>query len=112
MNGPFSWACSKPRVLPAGPTNRYRAQTFDIEQLQAICGKSISQPTCFIGGEKDAVRHFIPGGSDLYGDPGASCEDFRGSTIIPGAGHWVQQEAPVAVNEALLKFMESIDPKN
>ena len=35
-----------------GPTNRYRAQTFDIEQLQAIRGKSISQPTCFIGGKK------------------------------------------------------------
>jgi hypothetical protein len=31
----------------------------------------------------------IPG-VDSYADPGAGCTDFRGSTIIGSAGHWVQ----------------------
>jgi hypothetical protein len=48
---------------------------------------------CFIGGDRDMVRAFIPG-VDLYETPGAACVDFRGSTILPGIGHWVQQEAP------------------
>jgi pimeloyl-ACP methyl ester carboxylesterase len=90
-----------------GPINRYRAQRLDAEQLAAVHGKSLAQPTCFIGGEKDAVRHFIPGG-DLYADPGATCEDFRGSTIVPGAGHWVQQEAPEATNQALEHFLRDL----
>jgi pimeloyl-ACP methyl ester carboxylesterase len=78
-----------------GPLNRYRAQTIDFTDLAALAGKPVAQPACFIGGERDAVRSFIPGG-DLYADPGAACTDFRGSTIIPGAGHWVQQEGPAA----------------
>ena len=40
---------------------------------------------------------------------GANCIDFRGSTIIEGEGHWIQQEAPEAVNAALLTFLTSLD---
>ena len=86
-----------------GPVNRYRAQSLDTEQLIAIRGGTITQPSCFIGGERDAVRRFIPG-VDLYADPGAALEDFRGTTLIAGAGHWVQQENPQKVNQALEKF--------
>ncbi|MEE4298476.1 MAG: alpha/beta hydrolase [Pseudomonadales bacterium] len=90
-----------------GPVNRYRAQRLDVEQLAPVRGRSIPQPACFVGGERDAVRHFVPGG-DLYADPGAHFEDFRGSTIVPGAGHWVQQEAPAAVNAALAQFLDGL----
>ena len=91
-----------------GPINRYRAQVYDPEQLKAVHGRSLSQPVCFIGGERDAVRSFVPGG-DLYADPGAACLDFRGATLIPGAGHWVQQEAPDAVNAALAGFLAGLE---
>ena len=49
----------------------------------------------------------LPGG-DLYADPGAGCTDFRGKTIIDGAGHWVHQEAPAEVNAALDAFLDSL----
>ncbi|MDA1075163.1 MAG: alpha/beta hydrolase [Proteobacteria bacterium] len=90
-----------------GPFNRYRAQTLDVAQGDALVGRSLTQPTCFIAGERDAVRNFIPG-ADLYADPGAACDDFRGATLIPGAGHWVQQEAPAPVNQALAQFLLSL----
>ena len=90
-----------------GPINRYRAQVHDPEQLKAIRGQAITQPACFIGGERDAVRHFIPGG-DLYADPGAALVDFRGSAIIDGVGHWVQQEAPEQTNAALKRFLDDL----
>ena len=90
-----------------GPLNRYRAQGFDIEELVAIRGQTIQQPACFIGGEKDPVRHFVTG-FDMYADPGAACDDFRGSTIIDCVGHWVQQEAPTETNAALKTFLSSL----
>jgi pimeloyl-ACP methyl ester carboxylesterase len=90
-----------------GPINRYRAQAADFRQLEPIRGRHIAQPACFVGGERDAVRHFIPG-MDLYADAGAACDDFRGGTLIPGAGHWVQQEAPAAVNAALTRFVAGL----
>jgi pimeloyl-ACP methyl ester carboxylesterase len=33
---------------------------------------------------------------------------LRGKVMIPGAGHWVQQEKPAEVNEAVLKFLKSL----
>ncbi len=30
------------------------------------------------------------------------------SILVPGAGHWVQQEKPAEVNAALLKFLAEL----
>ncbi len=92
-----------------GPLNRYRAQGVDAEQLgsQTEPGPMIHQPAAFIGGELDAIRRFVPDG-DLFADTGANCVDFRGTTIVSGAGHWVQQEAPDATNSALQAFVETL----
>jgi pimeloyl-ACP methyl ester carboxylesterase len=32
------------------------------------------------------------------------------SIILPGCGHWTQQERPAEVNEALLDFLSSASP--
>ena len=90
-----------------GPLNRYRAQTLDFADLAELGGRSITQPSAFIAGERDPVRAFVPG-VDLYADPGIACSDFRGSTIIPGIGHWVQQEAPNETNAALEAFVRRL----
>jgi len=91
-----------------GAFNRYRASALDATESADIIGVGISQPSCFIAGERDPVRAFIPG-SDGYAAPGAACSDFRGSTIVAGAGHWVHQEKPDEVNAALLAFVQSLD---
>jgi pimeloyl-ACP methyl ester carboxylesterase len=36
------------------------------------------------------------------------CTQFESCHLLPGAGHWVQQEQPEAVNEALLKFLAAL----
>ena len=90
-----------------GPLNRYRAQNLDFADLAELGGPSIAQPSAFIAGERDPVRAFIPG-MDLYAEPGIACSDFRGSTILPGIGHWVQQEAPDETNRALEAFVRGL----
>ena len=90
-----------------GPLNRYRAQALDSADLGSLPDPMLTQPATFIGGELDAVRSFIPG-VDIFDFAGAACTDFRGTTVVPGVGHWVQQEAPAAVNAALQTFVESL----
>jgi epoxide hydrolase A/B len=90
-----------------GPLNRYRAQNIDYAESKELIGKPMPQPSCFIGGERDMARALIPG-MDLYADPGVGCTDFRGSTILPGIGHWVQQEAPAQTNAALERFLSTL----
>jgi pimeloyl-ACP methyl ester carboxylesterase len=90
-----------------GPLNRYRAQAIDFGELAELSGQNIVQPSTFIAGERDPVRAFIPG-LDLYANPGIACADFRGSTIMPDIGHWVQQEAPRESNEALESFVRGL----
>jgi pimeloyl-ACP methyl ester carboxylesterase len=90
-----------------GPLNRYRAQEIDFVDFADYAGKPVTQPSCFIAGERDPVRRFIPG-VDLYNMAGAASSDFRGSVIVPRVGHWVQQEAPDAANAALGAFLAQI----
>jgi pimeloyl-ACP methyl ester carboxylesterase len=92
-----------------GPLHRYRAQDLDAEQLGSLeePGPMLTQPATFIGGELDPVRHFVPG-VDLFGMADSFCADFRGATIVSGAGHWVQQEAPAVVNGALDAFVDGV----
>lgn len=90
-----------------GSFNRYRAALLDPADEADLIGATVAQPACFIGGERDAVRAMVPG-VDLYADPGAACDDFRGSTIVPGVGHWVQQEAPTETNAALDAFLATL----
>jgi pimeloyl-ACP methyl ester carboxylesterase len=95
------------RTGMTGAFNRYRALAFDAAASADIIGATVSQPSCFIAGALDPVRAMVPG-VDSYADPGAACTDFRGSTIVDGAGHWVQREAPTAVNAALDAFLDSL----
>ncbi len=90
-----------------GPLNRYRNQERDFEVLPEMGVALVTQPSAFIAGSQDFVRRFVPN-LDAYEDVSSLCTDFRGKTIVDGVGHWVQQEAPGAVNAALLAFLESL----
>jgi pimeloyl-ACP methyl ester carboxylesterase len=90
-----------------GPFNRYRAQPIDAVEIGPLADPRLHQPATFIGGELDGVRRFVPG-YDLYEHAGDALDDLRGVAIVPGAGHWVQQEAPEATNAALEEFLDSL----
>ncbi len=90
-----------------GGFNRYRAQNRDFDLLSHLSDKTIDQPSCFIAGELDPVRAIIPG-TDLFKAIGRNCTDFRGKTIVKDKGHWIQQEAPGKVNQALLDFFSQV----
>ena len=61
----------------------------------------------FIAGALDPIRHNVPG-RDAYAYADALLDDMRSITLIDGAGHWVQQEAPIAVSQALVAFLNQV----
>lgn len=90
-----------------GAFHRYRAQYLDGDDIEGVGEAVLSQPTCFIGGVSDMVRFFVPG-MDTFADPGEFLSDYRGTTLVDGAVHWVQQEKPVETNAALDRFMSTL----
>ena len=38
----------------------------------------------------------------------SAARDLRINRLVPGIGHWTQQEAPEAVNGALLEFLAGL----
>lgn len=86
------------------PLNRYRASELDFAQTEAVASKKIDQPAAFIAGSLDPVLSFVPG-LDLIEKMRAHVSNLGLVRLIEGAGHWVQQERPAAVNAALLEFL-------
>ncbi len=91
-----------------GPINRYRNHERDFAYLQQFKGRKIEQPSLFIGGERDLVLKMIPGRSEFQAMMRAELTDLRAAEILPGCGHWTQQERPAEVNALLLKWLKEI----
>jgi pimeloyl-ACP methyl ester carboxylesterase len=87
-----------------GPLNRYRNQERDHAMLPELSERKIEQPALFIAGTRDPVLSFMPG-LNLADVMDRNYKDLRGKVLIDGAGHWVQQERPREVNEAMLRFL-------
>jgi pimeloyl-ACP methyl ester carboxylesterase len=84
-----------------GPLNYYRNHNLTWE-LTAGAPETIRQPAMFVAGAKDGV--ILMAAQALQTMP-QHVPDLRINELIPGIGHWTQQEAPDAVNDALLRFL-------
>jgi pimeloyl-ACP methyl ester carboxylesterase len=88
-----------------GGLNRYRNVDRDWEDLNAFRGKAIEVPALFVGGDKDGPT--IWGQTSIERFP-QTLPKLHRSIILPGCGHWTQQERPAEVNAALLDFLGAI----
>ncbi|MBV7379403.1 alpha/beta fold hydrolase [Maritimibacter dapengensis] len=90
-----------------GPLNRYRNWHRDHAFLKNHPSNPIiQQPALFIGGEYDPVlTMFARPPAELLPDVLA---DLQGCHMLPGIGHWTQQEAPEAVNTRLIDWLAKL----
>jgi pimeloyl-ACP methyl ester carboxylesterase len=88
-----------------GPVSFYRNMDANWERSKDIPPSVYTMPVGFITGSLDPVNTMMPGAIE---EMAAVMPDFRGATVIDGAGHWVQQERPAETNAALLSFLSTV----
>ena len=86
-----------------GGLNGYRGSPGDVD-LALYAGRTIDVPASFMGGRKDW---------GVYQNPGALerleknlTTKYRGTQLLDGAGHWVQQEQPAELSRLLIAFLK------
>ncbi|MFA4950652.1 alpha/beta fold hydrolase [Brevundimonas sp.] len=88
-----------------GPIDWYRNLDRNWALTAFVQDQRILQPALFLVGERDPVRHYS-------GQHEAGLKDWlsglRGSHVLAGSGHWLQQERPVEVNRLLLDFLAGL----
>jgi len=87
-----------------GGLNWYRNLDRNWELTAPWAGALIHQPALFIAGSEDPIIALGSGAAALQALP-AMVPGLRRKLIIDGAGHFIQQERPQLVNEAIIEFL-------
>jgi pimeloyl-ACP methyl ester carboxylesterase len=90
-----------------GPFNYYRNVDRNWELLGAFEGVKVTVPTLYMAGDHDMVVAF-PGAAEHIANMKQSVPLLRDIQMLPGCGHWTQQERPNEVNAALIDFLRSL----
>ena len=85
-----------------GPVSFYRNMNANWERSHRIEPSIYTMPVGFLTGSLDPVNTMMPGAAETMA---RELPHFRGTTLVEGAGHWVQQEKPDETNAALLRFL-------
>lgn len=75
-------------------------------ELSRYSGQTIRVPSAFWAGQADWGVHQFPGAFEKM--KAQVCEDMRFCELLPQAGHWVQQEQPMLLNQRLIGFLNSL----
>ena len=90
-----------------GGLNWYRNIDRNWELFAPWAGATVTVPALYVTGDRDLVMSFrdmdqlLPALKTVV--PG-----LRETIILPGCGHWTQQERPAEVNAAMLRFLRSL----
>jgi pimeloyl-ACP methyl ester carboxylesterase len=90
-----------------GGLNYYRNIDRNWELLAAFAGARVSVPALYIAGDRDPVVRF-PGMDELIPNLSKFVPQLSGKIMLPGCGHWTQQERAVEVNAAMIDFLGSL----
>jgi pimeloyl-ACP methyl ester carboxylesterase len=86
-----------------GGLNGYRSGAGDTDS-QLFAGRTIDVPAMFIGGKSDWGVYQTPGAVERMP---TLCTKYKGTHLVDGAGHWVQQEQPAEVAKLIVDFMRA-----
>ena len=90
-----------------GGLNCYRNIDRNWELLAPFAGTKVSVPALYIAGENDIVLSF-PGVRQRILDMTKFVPQLRRMIMLPGCGHWTQQERAPDVNAAMIDFLQGL----
>jgi pimeloyl-ACP methyl ester carboxylesterase len=90
-----------------GGLNWYRNIDRNWELLAPFSGAQVRVPALYVAGDRDLVVAFR-GMDQLIANLGHFVPQLRGTLMLPGCGHWTQQERPQEVNAAMIDFLRRL----
>jgi pimeloyl-ACP methyl ester carboxylesterase len=90
-----------------GGLNWYRNIDRNWELTPFLNDVKLRQPALFIAGEFDPV---VAMNRKAFDTLEKAMPDLRKKVLLPGAGHWIQQERPTEVNQLLIEFLTNLTP--
>ena len=90
-----------------GGLNWYRNIDRSWELLGAYAGARVMVPALYVAGDRDLVVAFR-GMDQLIPNLKLLVPNLRQTVMLPGCGHWTQQERPAEVNAAILEFLRNL----
>ncbi|PSJ60493.1 alpha/beta fold hydrolase [Kumtagia ephedrae] len=91
----------------AGGLNWYRNIDRNWELMAPFAGARVNVPALYMAGDRDLVVAF-PGMDRLLANLKLFVPQLRETLMLPGCGHWTQQERPDEVNAAIIGFLRSL----
>ena len=87
-----------------GGLNGYRGAPGR-DDLNVFAGKTLDVPSSFISGKQDWGTYQSPGSLERLEKQITT--KYRGTHLLEGAGHWVQQEQAAALSALLIDFVKT-----
>jgi pimeloyl-ACP methyl ester carboxylesterase len=75
--------------------------------MAPYAGASVTVPALYMAGDLDLVVSF-PRMKEVIADLARYIPQLRGTIMLPGCGHWTQQERAAEVNKAIVEFLRGL----
>ena len=90
-----------------GGSNWYRNIDRNWQLLAPFAGLRVTVPALYVAGDRDLVVAFR-GVDQLIANLSKFVPQLRGTIMLPGCGHWTQQERASEVNAAMIHFLANL----
>jgi pimeloyl-ACP methyl ester carboxylesterase len=90
-----------------GGLNWYRNIDRNWELTAPFAGMRVTVPALYVAGDRDLVVNFR-GVDKLIPHLAEFAPELRGTILLPGCGHWTQQERASEVNAAMVGFLKDL----
>jgi pimeloyl-ACP methyl ester carboxylesterase len=90
-----------------GALDWYRNIDRNWELLAPFSGAQVKVPALYIAGDRDLVLAFR-GTDKAIANLSKFVPQLRGKILLPGCGHWTQQERAQEVNQAVIEFVQRL----
>jgi pimeloyl-ACP methyl ester carboxylesterase len=91
-----------------GGLNWYRNIDRNWELTAPWTGARVQVPALFVAGDKDGVIAMSGGREAVMKSLETGVANLRDAIILPGCGHWTQQERPQETSQAMVEFLRAL----
>ena len=102
-----SYTAEYARTGFTGGLNWWRTIDLSWELTAPFQGAPLTPPALYVHGDRDGSVT-LPGMDQLIANLAYLVPNLKRTVVLPGTGHWTQQERPEEVNAELVKFLADL----